>query len=210
MPRLHLPRVYPLTDLKVSGEKSHTALVRKLHSVGFGFVQLRGKTDDANALFLDYEKACAFAQKKKMKLILNDRVDFCMALNAAGVHLGQDDLPVSDARKLLGKSKIIGVSTHSVRQALKAAREGVADYIAIGPIYKTATKRSGRKNLGPETVYRIRKLSNIPIVAIGGITARTAPELWEAGADSVAVVAGLMRGDLKKNVNAFKVAAEKT
>jgi thiamine-phosphate pyrophosphorylase len=127
-----------------------------------------------------------------VQLIINDRVDMALALNAPGVHLGQDDLPPEAARRLLGDEIVIGYSTHSVAQAQQAAKLPI-NYLAIGPIFETKTKSDTSPVVGLEGLRRVRDtIGPLPLVAIGGITPTNAREVLEAGADSVAMISGLL------------------
>lgn len=123
--------------------------------------------------------------------IVNDRVDIALASQADGVHLGQEDLPLGVARKLIGREKIIGISTHDLSQAEEAERGG-ADYIGFGPIFGTTTKNTGYSPRGLAMLREIRKAVKIPIVAIGGITENNVTQVWEAGADAAAMISALM------------------
>lgn len=123
--------------------------------------------------------------------IVNDRVDIALAAQADGVHLGQEDLPLDIARKLMGKEKIIGISTHDLAQAQEAERGG-ADYIGFGPIFGTSTKETGYSPRGPAMLKEIRQAVKIPIVAIGGINENNVVQVWEAGADTAAIISDLM------------------
>jgi thiamine-phosphate pyrophosphorylase len=138
-----------------------------------------------------YEQAKA-AQQSGVRLIINDRVDIALAVGAAGVHLGQDDMPPEAARKLLGPQAIIGYSTHNVDQAIDAVRLPI-DYLAIGPIFSTTTKSDTAAVLGLEGLRAVRQaIGEFPLVAIGGITHANAREVIHAGADSVAVISTLL------------------
>ncbi len=128
-------------------------------------------------------------------MIINDRVDIALALGAPGVHLGQDDLPPEAARKLLGDEAIIGYSTHNVAQAIAAANLPI-DYIAIGPIFETGTKKNPDPVVGLDGLRAVRDaIGDRALVAIGGITVENAPSVIEAGANSVAVISALLSGD---------------
>jgi len=127
-------------------------------------------------------------------LIINDRADVALAVDAGGVHVGQDDLPVELARGLLGPGKIVGVSTHSIEQVREADRSS-ADYIAFGPIFSTSTKESSDQVVGLEGLREARRATAKPLVAIGGIYLDAAPAVLGAGADSVAVIGDLLRGE---------------
>jgi thiamine-phosphate pyrophosphorylase len=188
---LNLPKVYPLTDVDLSG-LSHAEQVRRLAAGGASVIQLREKTLSPREFFNEAKRALETAHELGVRLILNDRVDIALALRADGVHLGQDDLPVEAARKLLGADAIIGYSTHNISQALKALSLPL-DYVAVGPIYKTTTKSDTSPVLGLELLRQIREAQpNVPIVGIGGITAENAAGVLATGADSVAMISGLL------------------
>jgi thiamine-phosphate pyrophosphorylase len=182
-----LPRVYPLTDVQLSG-LSHGEQVRLLSLGGATLIQLREKKMPALQF---YEQARA-AVTSGVQLIINDRVDVALAVGAHGVHLGQDDMPPEAARSLLGDEAVIGYSTHSVEQAKKALTLPI-DYIAIGPIFTTSTKTNSSPTLGLEGLRAVREaVGNAQLVAIGGISHSNAREVIEAGADCVAVVSALL------------------
>jgi thiamine-phosphate pyrophosphorylase len=127
------------------------------------------------------------------RLIINDRVDIALACGADGVHLGQEDMPLHAARKLMGE-KIIGISTHDVAQA-KEAEHGGADYIGFGPMFGTTTKKTGYAVRGPDMLRQVRGAVKIPIVAIGGITENNVIQVWQAGADSAAIISDILGAD---------------
>jgi thiamine-phosphate pyrophosphorylase len=183
----NLPRVYPLTDVQLSG-LSHAEQVRLLSLGGASFIQLREKRMPA----LEFYEQAKAAQEHGVRLIINDRVDIALAVGAAGVHLGQDDMPPEAARKLLGPQAVIGYSTHNVEQAIDAARLPI-DYLAIGPIFSTATKSDTASVLGLEGLRAVRQaIGAFPLVAIGGITHANARDVIHSGADSVAVISALL------------------
>jgi len=129
---------------------------------------------------------------KKAFFIVNDRVDIAIASGADGVHLGQEDLPIAFARKIMGEDKIIGISTHSIEQAQKAEKEG-ADYVAVGPIFSTQTKPNSGPPKGVEIISEVKRKVNIPVVAIGGINRENVGEVIRAGADGVAVISAVFK-----------------
>ncbi len=135
--------------------------------------------------------------KYKTIFIVNDQIDIALAVDADGVHLGQEDMPVEEARKIMGKKKILGVSTHSLKQAIKA-QEGGADYIGFGPMFKTSTKDAGFPK-GLKVLREIRRHVKIPIVAIGGIAPENVSSVLEEGADAAAVMSAVLKGDIKEN-----------
>ena len=186
-----LPRVYPLTDVQLSG-LSHAEQVHLLTLGGATLIQLREKHLPALQFYEHAIAAVAAARKTGAQLIINDRVDVALATGAQGVHLGQDDLPPEAARKLLGNEAVIGYSTHSIEQAQQALTLPI-DYIAIGPIFETATKTDTSPTLGLEGLRAVRKaVGKVPLVAIGGISHINAGSVIEAGADSVAVISALL------------------
>jgi thiamine-phosphate pyrophosphorylase len=191
MRSFRLPRVYPLTDVQMSG-LSHAEQVHLLSLGGATLIQLREKQMPALEFYEQAKAALAIAARSGVKLITNDRVDVALALGAHGVHLGQDDIPPEAARKLLGREAIIGYSTHNVDQAQKASALPI-DYLAIGPIFQTSTKTDTSPTLGLEGLRAVRRvIGNLPLVAIGGISQANAAEVIEAGADSVAVISALL------------------
>ena len=186
-----LPRVYPLTDVQLSG-LSHAEQVRLLSEGGATLIQLREKQMAALEFYEQARAALAVAARNGVQLIINDRVDVALAVGVHGVHLGQDDMPPEAARRLLGPEMIIGYSTHTVEQAL-AALELPVDYIATGPIFQTSTKTDTSPVLGLDGLHAVRQaVGKFPLVAIGGITQANASEVIEAGADSVAVISAVL------------------
>lgn len=188
---LSLPKLYPITDARLSG-LSHAEQVARLLAGGASFIQLREKHASPRDFYQEAEAALRVARAGGARLIINDRVDVALALKADGVHLGQDDLPPAAARSLLGQQAIIGYSTHTVAQALEAARLPV-DYLAIGPIYATSSKDNPDPIVGLDGLRRVRQaIGALPLVAIGGINQQNAREVIVAGADSVALISALL------------------
>ena len=186
-PWLILPRVYALTDVRVSG-LSHAEQVERLSQGGATLIQLREKHMPVRQF---YEQA-KMAARRGVQLIINDRVDVALAVGAYGVHLGQDDMPPGNARKLLGSTAVIGYSTHNIEQAIAATKLPI-DYLAIGPIFATTTKSDTAPVIGLDGLRTVRQaIGGLPLVAIGGITHANAREVIEAGADSVAVISALL------------------
>jgi thiamine-phosphate pyrophosphorylase len=198
-----LPAVYPLTDTEVSG-LSHAEQINLFADGGATLVQVREKHAPALQFYEQARLALEIALLRGMELIINDRVDIALALGL-GVHLGQDDLPPEAARRLLGEEAVIGYSTHTVAQAVEAAKLPI-DYLAIGPIYATATKENPSPVVGLDGLREVRSaIGSIPLVAIGGITPANAPEVLAAGADSVALISGLWTepGDVAATVRSI-------
>jgi len=169
---------------------------------GATIIQLRGKKW-AGRKFLEIGiKSVRFLRPKKIPLIINDRVDIALACEAEGVHLGQDDMPLPYARKILGTNRIIGISAGSIKEA-EAAEDGGADYVGVGPIFATSSKEDIGPLLGLEGLRKIREKVKIPILAIGGISATNVGDVIAAGADGVAVISAITTAKIAK-----KAAAE--
>ena len=186
-----LPKLYPVTDRRLSG-LSHAEQVARLCEGGARLVQLREKHLSPREFYAEAVEALRVARLFGARLIINDRVDVALAVGADGVHLGQDDMPAEAARALLGEGAFVGCSTHGVEQAIEAAALPVS-YIAIGPVFATSSKENPDPVVGLEGLRRVREaVGDFPIVAIGGITAESAPSVIAAGADSVAVIGALL------------------
>jgi thiamine-phosphate pyrophosphorylase len=188
---MRLPKLYPVTDRLLSG-LSHAEQVARLCEGGATLVQLREKHLSPREFYREAEEALRVARSCGARLLINDRADIALALGADGVHLGQDDMRPGAARTLLGEGAVVGCSTHSVEQAVEAAGLAV-DYVAIGPVFVTSSKEKPDPVVGLEGVRRVRvAIGSVPLVAIGGITAESAPRVLEAGADAVAVIGALV------------------
>jgi len=171
---------------------------------GARLLQLRAKALDSHAFLELADALVAAARPYDASVIINDRVDIALLAAAAGVHVGQDDLPPRAVRHLLGDERIVGFSTHTVAQIEAAVREPVS-YVAIGPVFGTTSKDTGYDPIGLELVATAAKLAgSIPVVAIGGITLENASSVISAGAASVAVIGDLLAtGDPERRVRAF-------
>lgn len=179
--------LYPITDINLSG-LSHAEQVFQLAGAGAKLVQLRDKSTSPLEFFEEAQSAMKVARDCGVKLIINDRVDIAIGLKADGVHLGQNDLPPTAARELLGPDALIGFSTHNHIQA-KTASQFPVDYIAIGPVFSTSTKADPDAPVGLEQLRQLRNaIGTIPLVAIGGITVETYESVLIAGANAVAVI----------------------
>lgn len=186
-------RLYPIVDTLGDPNRSHVGLAEAIFAAGAPLLQLRVK-DQPTGRFVEIARAVkAIADRYRAQLIINDRTDIATLIDAAGVHLGQEDLPVAAARQILGPGKIIGFSTHNVAQAEAAAREGMVDYIGFGPIYPTASKERSDPVHGLDGLRQVRRRVALPIVAIGGITAATMRDALAAGADAVAMIGEIVR-----------------
>jgi thiamine-phosphate pyrophosphorylase len=189
---MKLPRVYPILDtesLERRGIALETAAMAFLEG-GAGILQIRHKGHWSRGVFEAAKQIARLCREHGAPLIVNDRADFALLLEA-GLHVGQDDLAPRDARKLMGPGAVIGFSSHNVQQLVAAGGEPV-DYVALGPVFATASKRSPDAVVGVEEVRRCRALLGKPLVAIGGITQENALQVLNAGADSVAIIAGLI------------------
>ena len=167
--------------------------VEEALAAGVTLVQYRAKAADGGVLYAEACRLKELCDKYNVPLIINDRLDIALAVGAAGVHLGQDDLPCAVARRLLGEDYIIGVSAHNPAEAVQAVSEG-ADYLGCGAVFGTATKHDVAK-LGLENLRAIRKSVAVPMVGIGGITADNYAEVLATGADGAAIVSGILAQD---------------
>lgn len=185
--------LYVIIDLKVArGDVGK--ITEDVIKGGANFIQLRAKevsTKEFLRAGTEIEKIC---RKSGIPFIINDRVDVALALNSDGVHLGQDDMPVSIARKLIGRKKLIGLSVHSLEEA-KSSYSEKPDYIGIGPVFSTTTKANAGHPVGTALIKAIKSETNIPLVAIGGINAGNVSEVIEAGADTIAVCSAILCAD---------------
>jgi thiamine-phosphate pyrophosphorylase len=204
--RIDFPRIYPITDRRISG-LSHCEQVRRLIEGGATVIQLREKEANARDFYADASDALRLAHSAGARLIINDRVDIALILEADGVHLGQSDLPVEAARRLLGKDAVIGFSTHNTAQVKDALKLPI-DYLAFGPIYETATKANPDPVAGLPDLSRIRSLlGSFPLVAIGGINQLNLRPVLAAGADAVAVISAVLADPAKIGQNLIDLRA---
>lgn len=168
---------------------------------GARLLQVRGKEEGSAAFLALADALVSETRRAGGRLVVNDRVDIARMSGADGVHVGQDDLPAEDARRLLGPDAIVGVSTHDPAQ-VERALTSPATYIAVGPIYGTATKDTGYAARGLDLV-RYAAGRGKPVVAIGGITLERGADVLAAGASSLAVITDLLDGDVERRVRAF-------
>ena len=193
MPAL-FPPLYAILDLQAAsgGESGRTAsLAEALADAGVNLIQIRDKQASARAIFEASQRLVAQLAPRGVRVIINDRPDIAAMTGAAGVHVGQEDLPIEEARKIVGNACWVGVSTHNLEQ-LQLADRTSADYIAVGPIFSTATKANPDPVVGLDFLRAARQITRKPLVAIGGITIQSAEALYRAGADSLAVVKDLL------------------
>ena len=164
---------------------------QNLASAGVALMQLRDKRGTAAKIFSESSELAAVLCPAGVRFLVNDRPDIAAIADASGVHVGQDDLPPEDARKIVGPRRWVGVSTHNLAQ-FREANTTSADYIAVGPVFPTASKENPDPVVGLELLREARKLTTKPLVAIGGITLERAADVFRAGADSVAVIRDLI------------------
>lgn len=189
--RLVLPRLYVILDAAlITSPERECAL--NLAEAGVRLFQYRNKSASARQYLDSSRKLAETLCPRGVLFFVNDRPDVAVLAEATGVHVGQEDLDVEQARGLTGPEKLIGVSTHNLQQ-FECAAASSADYIAVGPVYTTSTKANPDPVVGVDFVRRVRTLTDKPIVAIGGITLERAAAVIEAGADSVAVISGILK-----------------
>lgn len=210
-----LPPLYPIIDFSCFAAKSDqitaaASYAEELIRAGATLVQLRDKSEPAQPRrFLSCARELRRVTMDRATLIINDRVDICMAAGADGVHLGQDDLSPEAARRIFdsikdGKNRLIGYSTHNLDQ-VRAADKLPVDYIAIGPVFATSSKAKPDPVIGLEGVRAARQVTQKPLVAIGGITRGNCRQVTEAGADSVAVISDLFESPVKAVADFLRV-----
>lgn len=194
--------IYLVTDDGCLQGRALLDCVREALEGGVTLVQYRAKTASSAEMYAEALQLKALCDSFNVPLIINDRLDIAMAVGAAGVHLGQDDLPCAAARKLLGEDYIIGVSAHNPAEAKTALQSG-ADYLGCGAVFGTATKADVKK-LGTEGLEAICKAKELPVVGIGGVTADNYREMRAAGADGAAIVSGILaQPDIRATVRAI-------
>lgn len=199
--------IYLVTDDGCLQGRALIDCVRKALDGGVTLVQYRAKTASSAEMYAEALQLKALCDSFNVPLIINDRLDIAMAVGAAGVHLGQDDLPCAAARKILGEDYIIGVSAHNPAEA-KAALQSGADYLGCGAVFGTATKADVKK-LGTEGLTAICREKELPVVGIGGVTADNYREVRVAGADGAAIVSGILaQPDIRTTVRAIAKVSE--
>ena len=192
---------YFITDSKLS-RAGNVSDVQNAVDAGVKVVQYRRK--DAATAELFAEAAVLRKLCRRTLFLVNDRVDIALAVGADGVHLGQEDLPIEIARKLLGRKKIIGLTVHSLAEAQQAEAAG-ADYLGVGPIFATLTKPDAGPPGGIQLIRQIKRAVTIPLVAIGGINLASAPEVIRAGADGLCAISAVVSGeDVRAEIEKFQ------
>lgn len=187
-----LPRFYPILDTEIAARHGVDVIhaAAEVLAGGAEILQFRHKRFFSRDVFATMERVAALCREARVPFVVNDRADLAV-LTGAILHLGQEDLPPAAARKITGPNTIIGYSTHNEAQLRAAVTDGVADYLALGPIFGTASKENPDPTVGLAELQRLRPLANRPLVAIGGITRENARMVLAAGADSVSVIGDL-------------------
>jgi len=188
---MKLPRLYPILDTATLAQRDASLLsaTRAFLQAGATVLQIRHKGHWNRSIFAEAEAAAQLCKERNATLIINDRADIAVLLDA-GLHIGQDDLPPQVARRLIGQERLLGFSTHNEQQ-LKAATNEPVDYLAIGPIFPTRSKQNPHPTLDPDRIRQWRAQVHHPLVAIGGIDRQNAKQVLDAGADSVAIIGDL-------------------
>jgi thiamine-phosphate pyrophosphorylase len=190
-----------ITDQNTSSPLPFGDMTRKVLKSGVQWIQHRDKKSSRRQVYQNSVILRQITKGTHAVLTINDYPDIALAAEADGVHLGQDDLPLREARKVMGKDTIIGISTHSQVQAVEAERDG-ADYIGFGPVFHTGTKDAGQPK-GIDLLRKIKQEVGIPVVAIGGINLENLVSVLETGVDAVAVASAILKGDVEENANNF-------
>lgn len=186
--------LYLVTDRGLSRGRSTAEVVAAAVRGGVTVVQIREKAADTRDFIEEALAVRRLLKARGIPMIVNDRIDVALAVSADGVHLGQKDMPIDMARKILGSERIIGISAESPADAVAAEKAG-ADYLGVSPIYATPTKSDTAAALGLEGLRQIRRAVNLPLVGIGGLNAGNAAEAIRHGADGVAVVSAIVSAD---------------
>lgn len=200
--------LYLCTDSALMSAKSVEDCVEQAVRGGVTMVQLREKRASSRELYELAVRVKRVTDAYGVPLIINDRVDICMAVDASGVHLGQKDLPCREARRLLGRGKLIGVSAALPEEALRAQEDG-ADYLGVGAVFATATKTDTRP-VTRETIAAIRRAVTLPFVVIGGVNAKNITQLYGLGINGAAVVSAVVaQPDITAAARVMRAAAER-
>jgi thiamine-phosphate pyrophosphorylase len=199
---LVLPPLYMILDAALLASPE-IEVAKKLNDAGVRLFQYRNKRGSTREIFQASSSLAAELAERGAMFFVNDRPDIAFLAGASGVHVGQNDLPVAESRAVMGKEKLVGISTHNLEQ-FRAAAAMHADYIALGPVFATDSKANPEPAVGAAMIREARKLTKKPIVAIGGITLERAKEVMEAGADSIAVISDVLRAkDMAKRARQF-------
>ncbi|MDR2180161.1 MAG: thiamine phosphate synthase [Synergistaceae bacterium] len=206
-------RLYVIPDRLIGAPLSLEEQVRLALQGGATAIQLRDKSAEGKELLETAKRLANLCRQRDLckrrgaLFIVNDRLDVALLSGADGVHLGQSDLPVEEARRLAPRPFIVGASAHTVGEAEKAEKDG-ADYLGVGAVFETRSKDNA-KVLGPEGLRRLTAAVRLPVVAIGGISLENLPEVMETGVTGVSVISAAVRGDVKERVTALRNCIEK-
>lgn len=209
---MDLPRLYAIVDVDVCVSRSLAPreVARAFTAGGARLLQLRAKHLESGPFLELSRHVVQDARSRDAEVIVNDRADIARLADAAGVHVGQDDLTPAEVRRLLGDDLIVGLSTHDVAQVQEALRQPVS-YLAVGPVFGTTTKETGYQAVGLPLIEAAAALAGqVPVVAIGGIDLARAHDVWRAGARSAAVITDLLAGDPQERAAAWTAAAAQT
>jgi thiamine-phosphate pyrophosphorylase len=191
-------QLYVIIDPELSLNPDIEEVVSLAIEGGAQMIQFRNKEISDDEFNFLAEKIKKITQRENVPLIINDRANIAKSIDAEGVHLGQDDMPLKEAREILGKDKIIGLSTHNVEQALEAKKQG-ADYIGLGPVFETSSKEI-KDTVGPEMIKEVLSLVKIPVFPIGGINLSNLDQVIKAGSKRIAVISAVIgQRDVKKS-----------
>ncbi|MEO0129187.1 MAG: thiamine phosphate synthase [candidate division WOR-3 bacterium] len=195
------PKLYVIIDEKYIDKMPLYEMLQTLQNNGVTMIQLRIRNLPDKKFYYYGEKIKKLITNPELKFIINNRIDIALAVNADGVHLGQEDLPLRSAREILGEKFIIGISAHNLKEALRAWNNG-ADYLGVGAVFPTKTKQNARV-CGLDLIRKIKNKVNIPVIAIGGINNKNYKKVLKTGADGIAIVSYLFEGSLKKNLQSL-------
>jgi thiamine-phosphate pyrophosphorylase len=183
--------LYVITDARLSRGRPHHEVIRAAIEGGATVVQYREKEGTTRQLVGEALALRGLTREASVPLIVNDRLDVALAVEAEGVHVGQDDMPAPLTRRLMGQGRIVGVSATNLQEALQAEKDG-ADYLGVGPIFATPTKPDAAPPMGLGGLAEVCRHVSVPVIAIGGIDEHNAAAVIEAGADGVAVVSAVV------------------
>lgn len=201
-------RLYLVTDSNLIGERDFFHCIEEAILGGVTMVQLREKNISSMEFYKKAQKLKALTEKYHVPLIINDRLDIALSIDADGLHIGQDDLPLAVARRIFGDNKIIGVSVSNIEEA-KEAEAGGADYLGVGAMFPTDTKKDAR-HVSLDELRRIKSAVKIPVIAIGGLNESNTPKTIDTGIDGIAIVSAILgKPDIRKTSKTFLELAVK-
>lgn len=195
--------LYVITGEQFHPDRPYLEVMEEAILGGADIIQLREKNKTKKELLAMAKELRDLTRKHNVLFIVNDHIDVALAVDADGIHLGQDDLPLTEARKIMGPDKIIGISTHALAEALEAEKNG-ADYIGVGPVFETKSKVDVVDPVGLEYVREVVAHTQIPFVAIGGIKLHNVEQVLEAGASRICVISAIVgAAQVKETAQAF-------